>query len=103
MVVPKAAHSAGGEAAQCRSEQDNPFPRPAGTAGHSAPQGMLGPVGCQGTMLSHIQLAVDCLYAFFFYLSMRKRSVLSQYGLLPARLTSDTLESSAPVLLREDS
>ena len=44
---------------QRRADQDNPFPRPAGSAVPDAPQDMVGPPGCQGTLLTHIQLAVD--------------------------------------------
>lgn len=79
------------------------LPLPSWHCWSCSPQGTLGPFGRQGTLLSHVQVAVDCLYAFFFHVSARKRSMLNQYGLLPARLTSVTLESSAPVLLREDS
>ena len=57
-MVPTAARSARGEAAAGRAERDAPFPRPASSAVPEAPQGTLGPLGCQGPLLAHIQLAV---------------------------------------------
>lgn len=50
------AHRAEAVAAQSRVEQFFPFL--VGSAGSGAPQGMIGPLGCQGILLPHIQLAV---------------------------------------------
>ena len=53
IVVPTS--SAGGEAAQNRTEQDNPFPHLAGSAGPDVLQGTVGPLGSQGTLLSPVE------------------------------------------------
>ena len=44
---------------QCRAERDNPFPHPAGTAMLKAPNGTVVLPGCLGTLLTHVQFAVD--------------------------------------------
>ena len=44
---------------QCRAERVNPFPHPAGNAMLNAPQGMVGLHGFLGTLLTHVQFAVD--------------------------------------------
>ena len=52
-VLPNSVHSAQGEATQCRAEWDSCFPCPVGSAEHDASQSTVGPLGCQGTLLSH--------------------------------------------------
>lgn len=61
---PKTACSARGEVTQCRVEQDNSSSCPADSAGPDAPEAMVEPFGCQGTLLARIQLAVNltCYY-----------------------------------------
>ncbi|KAK4806181.1 hypothetical protein QYF61_001104 [Mycteria americana] len=44
---------------QCSVEWDNHLPRPASYAVLDAPQDTVGPFGCQGTRLTHIQLAIN--------------------------------------------
>ena len=44
---------------QCRAERDSPFPHPAGNVTLNAPQGMVVFPGCLGTLLTHVQFAVD--------------------------------------------
>jgi len=44
---------------QRRVERDNHFPRPTSDAVLDASQDTVGPPGCQGTLLAHIQLAVN--------------------------------------------
>ncbi|XP_050565909.1 uncharacterized protein LOC126913259 [Cygnus atratus] len=44
---------------QRRVEQDHHFPRPTNNAVLDASQDTVGPPGCQGTLLAHIQLAVN--------------------------------------------
>jgi len=53
-VAPRGAPIAGGEAAQYRAEQ--PLIPPGGSAGPDAPQGTVGPLGCQGMLLDHVLL-----------------------------------------------
>ena len=52
-MAPKTC-SAGGEAAQHRAGKNNPFPHLAVSAGPG-----VDPMSCQGTLLTHIQLAVN--------------------------------------------
>ena len=44
---------------QCRPERVNPFPHPAGNVNLNAPQGTVVLCGCLGTLLTHVQFAVD--------------------------------------------
>ena len=44
---------------QCRAERDNPFPQTAGNVNLNAPQGTVLLPGCLGTLLTHVQFAVD--------------------------------------------
>ena len=44
---------------QCRAERDNSFPHPASITVLNAPQGTVVHCGCLGTLLTHVQLAVD--------------------------------------------
>ena len=91
-MAPKAAPSAGSEAAQHRAEWDNPSSRPAGSAGLDAPHGTVGPLGCQGTLLAQIQLSISqsplitfrgaTLQPFVPQSVHRSRVVLSQVQLL---------------------
>lgn len=57
-MVPKTAHKTQSEATPEHS-RTVPFPGLASNAVPDAPQGTVGPPGCQGTLLSCIQLAVD--------------------------------------------
>jgi len=50
-------HAVGGEASQRRAGQL--LPLTGGSAGPGAPQGTVGLLGYQGTLLAHIQLAVS--------------------------------------------
>jgi len=59
IILPKTAHSSPNEATQHRPRQDNPTPHLAGSAGSEAPQDTVGPTGCQGTMLTQIQLSIS--------------------------------------------
>ena len=43
---------------QCSVEWDNHLPQTAGYAVFDAPQDMVGRFRCQGTLLTHIQLAI---------------------------------------------
>ena len=43
---------------QCSAEWDNHLPRPASDAVLRAPQDTVGPLGCQGTLLTPLQLAI---------------------------------------------
>ena len=44
---------------QCRAERVNPFPHTAGNVNLNAPQRTVGLPGCLGTLLTHVQFAVD--------------------------------------------
>ena len=44
---------------QHRIEEDNLFPRPTSKAVLDAPQDIVGPPGCQGTLLAHTQLTIN--------------------------------------------
>lgn len=48
-----------GRLQQCEAEQDCPFPCLAGSAGPGALPSMVGPSGCQGTLLAQIQCAAN--------------------------------------------
>ena len=56
ILVPKPAPSAGSEATKHRAEWNNPSPHPDVSTGPDPPQGTAGPLGCQGTLLTHVQL-----------------------------------------------
>ena len=43
----------------CRAERDNPFPYPAGNVNLNAPHGTVVLPGCLGTLLTHVQFAVE--------------------------------------------
>lgn len=53
---PKHAQGAQGDTVQSRARQ--PFPLPSGSSWPVAPQGVIGLFGCQGAVLTKIQLAV---------------------------------------------
>lgn len=53
------AHSVLTEDAQCRTEWNNPFPSPSGCSGPDAPQDVAGSFGCQGKLLTRIQLGLN--------------------------------------------
>ncbi len=61
-MAPSAAPIAGGEAAQYRAEQ--PLIPPGGSTGPDAPHGTVGPFGCQGTSITHSQLALTIIPRF---------------------------------------
>jgi len=44
---------------QCSALWDNHFPQPSSYALLDAPQGMIGPYGCQGTLLTLIPFAIN--------------------------------------------
>ena len=48
-------------------QRGQPLPSPTGSAGPGAPQGMVGPLGCQGTLLPHVQFAINQLPQISFY------------------------------------
>ena len=62
IVAPKISHSAWGEATQCRTEWNNPFPQSVRRAVSDAPQEMVGPFGCQRTLLTHTKFAVNLIH-----------------------------------------
>lgn len=57
--MPKTAHRTQSEATTPKHSRTVTFPRLAGSAVPDAPQDAIGPPGCQGTLLIHIQLAID--------------------------------------------
>jgi len=55
---------------QQRNERDNPFSHPAVSAVLSVPWGMVGPFGCQGILLTQIQLVRTLRFLYAEFLSI---------------------------------
>lgn len=57
-MAPRPAPSAGGAAAQRRAKGTNSPPHLVAVLGPGAPQGTVGPWGCQNTLLAHIHIVI---------------------------------------------
>jgi len=67
---------------QCREERQDHLPRPAGHTSFNATQDMVGSPDCEGTYLSHVQLAIHHYpRSFYFFYVIGGRQTVKLDGL----------------------